>query len=241
MSSGHRVLATIFLASASGCYEIPPQARAQRSREQPAGWPPLAVYHSDPFHVANRLFQRLFLVRTRRIQGDVPVADRAPFNRVDVAEILGLLATLGDQRQGSEGLGLSPRGSSLLAADLRFQASILGDGEKSRAVVTAMRRASIPGTHEGPLPELPDPPKNASRDVGFPDGHPLPAGNGLEAWALEGPPGARRVRVYHLRRADWLRGGDGWVEVGEGEVIGVGSGAGLEVGVVSGLCGACHS
>lgn len=231
----------------SGCYEVPPEITEDyyRAAVEP-GWPPLAVYHADPFHPANLLFHRLFILGAGPRGGDFPVSRRGPLDRVDRAEI-GFLcervrATLVTGEDGLSGPGLT-----LLMIDLENETNRLrerrgpGDPEVVESLddlLRALRAGAVPVG-------LPPPPEGATIErPDRPGDHPAPTPGGLEAWRLEGRRGVEIPRILHLSRARWLRGEEPWVEVSAEAPWVVRAAPGDAVAVreadVAGLCGGCH-
>jgi len=117
------LLAAVLLA---GCYEAKPQLpKGYLGSPVRSGWPPAAAYAPDNFHPANRLFQRLYVLRAEGpvagsvspSQTDVPFSPRETLGAVDRAEIRALLSALS---RGEDGFGSipSPAARWVLASDL---------------------------------------------------------------------------------------------------------------------------
>ncbi len=242
-----------FLAS---CYEIPPRIPEDYvGGPTEAGWPPVAVYHVDPFHPANRIFQRLFILEAGPAGGDVPCLPREAFTPVDVAEIQALAEAVEREALGDSGSEpLVDRGRRLLEIDLRSavellreraQEADLGLAQALDPLLAAIRsRDSAAGSMAIPVP----PPGALTRDAftkTSPD-HPLPARSGLEAWALAkgegGKPGP--ARIFHFRRARWIQGQEPWDEVPPDRAIilrsGISPAGNDRFGTINSLCGRCH-
>ncbi|MBI4585291.1 MAG: hypothetical protein HY717_14855 [Planctomycetes bacterium] len=243
----------LFLAS---CYEIPPSIPVDYiGGPTEPGWPPLAVYHVDPFHAANRLFQRLFILEAGPAGGDAPCMPREAFTRVDAAEIEALAEAV--EREALRDSGSEPlaeRGRRLLEIDLRSAAEFLR--ERSQGADLGLARALEPllaavrsSALAASSPAIPPPPPGALIRDAFtktPPDHPLPARSGLEAWAMakgeDGKPGP--VRLFHFHRARWIAGQDPWEEVPPDRAIVLCSSATPagedKHGTIASLCGKCH-
>jgi hypothetical protein len=94
------ILAAALSALAGGCYELPPKIPADYARRPlPAAWPPPSVYAAEPFHPANRWFQRAFGPRDEAGH-PLPAESSLPFplldtaGPIDRAELLALLESL---------------------------------------------------------------------------------------------------------------------------------------------------
>lgn len=237
-SSSLRSLPVWLLVLAWGCCEIPPTVPpGYHDQGGEAGWPPLRVYHPDPFHPANLLFHRLFQLDCEGVCGDVPVPRRGPIAASDRIEIAVLL----DQIDSGDSDPLPPRGLSLLRVDLGNAIRRFRDGPAIEREL-AERLGSSLGKLEGETVPLPPPPPGARRQLGadLDPGHPRIAGGELEAWKLQ----AGQARIFHLRRARWREGGEPWREVPPAEWIAVRSSASvnarLRFATRAGLCSSCH-
>jgi len=132
----------------AGCYEIPPEISPNAVRSTlPVGWPPVPVYSEDPFHVANRWFQRAYSRRGGRgeLGGTLtawPYVPERESQSVDRAELLALLEALA-------GVGLAttdPLSSLILHADLLAEAErrkAAGDLVLSEAYLRALRAVPV--------------------------------------------------------------------------------------------------
>ncbi len=114
------------LAFNPGCYEIEPQISKDfiGSPAQP-GWPSPAAYADDPFHPANRIFQRLFVLGAEPAAagGDMPTSPRESLSAIDRAELAALLDALAKGGDRTPPLGNEARlllETDLLAALLRL-------------------------------------------------------------------------------------------------------------------------
>ncbi len=101
------------LAGLPGCYEIEPEIAKDYvgSPAQP-GWPAPAVYSSDPFHPANRIFQRLFVLGEEpaaAIGTDPPFSMKESLSAIDRAELAALLDALAKGGDRSPPLGMEAR------------------------------------------------------------------------------------------------------------------------------------
>lgn len=147
---------TVLLA---GCYEIPPEIpEGYIGGGAAPGWPPVAVYHRDPFHPSNLLYHRLFILNRQGGQGHEGEDSRAVgqnFDRVDHAEITALahrlIETLEISNDPENSVGtnsqhaqqhthredaLTRDGLQLLKRDLRSTRELLRDrGEEGDLVV----------------------------------------------------------------------------------------------------------
>ena len=122
---GYSILLFTGLAFFAGCYEIPPKIpEAYVGGETAPGWPPQAVYHSDPFHPANLLFQRLFILNKHS----------ESFDEVDRAEIAVLVLRLNEDNS------LSDKGREDLKRDLQKRSQSLREraGEGDLEVVMVL-------------------------------------------------------------------------------------------------------
>jgi len=110
-----------------GCYQIPPEIPRDYIGSDPApGWPPPAAYDRDPFHPANRLFQRLWIGLPG---GDEPISAKESFDAADRIEIIGLLAALKNTGfTAASTAAVKPVFWVVLQADLLAVAARLGLG-----------------------------------------------------------------------------------------------------------------
>ena len=225
----------------SSCYEIRPRLPEDYAGSAPdgEGWPPLAVYHEDPFHVANRFFQRLWILRSEAPTGDEPVARRADLDDVDEREILMLLQEIRGGLTGADEDSLSGRGRRLLEADLGLLARLWHDDrrERERRIATmANEIVTVLRATEG-RPELAKSPATE-----LPERHAHPVGSELEAWSLDA--GTGRAIVVQLRRERWRETGspDAWRTCDDDDVITfrpAGSGE-IATGTLREVCDGCH-
>lgn len=225
------------LVLACGCYEIPPTLPPNYidGAGEP-GWPPLRAYHSDPFHPANVLFQRLFQLECEGACGDVPVPERGAISAADRLEILVLL----DDVEASADR-LPPPGLALLRVDLenvkrRFQGGPEAERELAARIDSSLRRIG------NATVTLPPPPRRALRALraDLDAGHPRIGGGELEAWGLVDG----RAQIFRLERARWRNGEDPWREVSSEERVGVRASAKAASGIAfeskARLCSPCH-
>lgn len=181
-------LALIFLAS--GCYEIEPQLpRGYAGSEPRSGWPPPPVYSVDPFHPANRLFQRLFVLsapgKPPLHAGDLPFATTESLGPVDRAEALGLLEELVEGQAHQRVTGPAVRAamqSDLLAFLARLDAAGGANAELRKRMIGAV--FLLAGDEETGAERLPPPMRG-------------------EGWVESGP----RARAFRPSAADlrWTR------------------------------------
>ncbi len=141
-----------------GCYEIRPELPENYigSQARP-GWPPPAVYSSDPFHPANRLYQRLFVFGGREasnLEGDegisspawkegqfqfwdAPFSPREVLSAADRAEVLALLEVL-SRESGGDSYPEDPILRGILQSDLLSVACRLNlEGEIQKELARA--------------------------------------------------------------------------------------------------------
>lgn len=91
-----------------GCYEIPPKIPPGYVGGPTApGWPPPAVYHDDPFHPANLLHHRLFVLGTGAAggedDGDGMPSTESALDAVDRAEVIVLARMVGATHRPGDG------------------------------------------------------------------------------------------------------------------------------------------
>jgi hypothetical protein len=91
-----RWIAPLAVLVSVSCREIPPRLpEGYLGGPSARGWPPAAVYHPDPFHPANRLHQRLFLLSqdpppppSSSLPSPAPRSDLDPLDRAEIDALL---------------------------------------------------------------------------------------------------------------------------------------------------------
>jgi hypothetical protein len=150
--------ALALLLAFPGCYQIPPELSPDYigSLAEP-GWPPPEVYSLDPFHPANRLFQRLFVLGEHEEpalscrRADLPFSPRESLGPIDRAEVQGLLEEIEKDLAGAAAVS-DPVARSLLQSDLLlFLARMAASGQAAPELRVDLAAAALVLAGEPPL------------------------------------------------------------------------------------------
>ncbi len=248
------------LLSSGACFRLPPELPDNYVGSLPeAPWPPLAVYHDDPYHEANLFFHRIYSLNQEAISGDVPIIDLNRLTAIDALELDAALMTWIDSFTNAqeEGVGvggslreLEPRGLRLFYDDLRWIAHSFErfEFDNQEALMKTMSRIAILGNaiekSNLKLADKPVKPKgheSAMKKIQGVDPHPLPLRPELMSWEASIGTSLYSVVIHQLQREAWRRGDDApWRSITLDSPVYKEEDGRLKLSTVVEACGRCH-